>query len=73
MLGAMPRAIAKSTPVARVPVPCCTCGQPTSMKVPPEVLAEIEILHLCAACVSDPGPVKGPHSARRGPDDVSGG
>ena len=41
-------------PDRRVAVACCACGEPTSMKVEPEALEEIEILHLCAACLQRP-------------------
>lgn len=35
---------------ARVAVPCLSCGRATSMRVPAELLARVDILHLCPSC-----------------------
>lgn len=37
--------------VERVAVPCCSCGEPTGMKVPKALADEVEVVELCKACV----------------------
>lgn len=44
------RASARAPRRDRVPVPCVTCGKPTTLKVDPAMLDEIEVFHICDAC-----------------------
>ena len=43
---------AKKKPT-RLPVPCCSCGRPTAMRVPADLLEEMHIWHMCTRCFRD--------------------